>query len=118
MKEYSSGMENPQIYFNNRLRIARNQIECAFGRLKGRWGILERTIDLSLDMAISAIYTCFVFHHFCEKNNVEYHGDNQTAILNEQRIQASSHHNNLDKLYSYNSATNCIHITVQQIVFI
>ena len=49
MKEYSSGMENRQIYFNNRLRIVRNQIECAFGRLKGRCRILERTIDLSLE---------------------------------------------------------------------
>lgn len=97
-------MENRQIHFNNLLRTARNQIECSFGRLKGRWRILERIIDLRLDMAISAIYTCFVLHNFCEKNNVEYHGDNQTVILNERRIQASIHHNSLDKLYSYNTA--------------
>ena len=104
MKEYSSIIENKQINFNNRLRTARNQIEFAFGRLKGRWRILGRTIDLSLDMAVSVIYTCFVLHNFCEKNNIEYHGNNQSHILNEQRIQACSHHNSLDKLYSYNTA--------------
>ena len=79
-------MGHRQIYFNNRLRIARNQIKCAFGRLNGRWGILERTIDLSLDMAISAIYARFVLHNLM-LNIME------TEILNEQRIQASRHHN-------------------------
>ena len=33
MKECQTRVENKQVVFNNLLRIARNQIECAFGRV-------------------------------------------------------------------------------------
>lgn len=36
MKEYGSGNADEEVVFNQLLRSARNQIECAFGRLKGR----------------------------------------------------------------------------------
>ena len=35
MKEYTNCINNEQVVFNNALRPSRNQIECAFGRLKG-----------------------------------------------------------------------------------
>ena len=75
MKEYSSAVDNRQINFHNRLRSTRNQIECAFGRLKARWRVLNRSVDVDLDFAITLIYTCFVLHNFCEINNIEIHGD-------------------------------------------
>ena len=82
MKEYSSCFESKQINFNNRLRTVRNQIECAFGRLKARWRILNRSVDLDLDVTIEMIYTCFVLHNFCEINNVDIHNDAvQTQIM-------------------------------------
>ena len=49
------------------LRSARNPIECAFGRLKARWGFLTRKIDLKLDLVPAAIYACFVLHNICEQ---------------------------------------------------
>ena len=38
MKEFESCKTNAQVVFNSMLRAARNPIECAFGRLKARWG--------------------------------------------------------------------------------
>ena len=50
MKEYKSCVTNEEIVFNNMLRSARNQVECAFGRLKVRWGFLTRKVYLKLEM--------------------------------------------------------------------
>ena len=104
MKEYSSCLQSKQVHFNNRLRSVRNQIECAFGRLKARWRILNRSVDLDLRLTIEMIYTCFVLHNFCELNNVEINNEAvQAQIMIDQRCQACEHHNKLDRLYSYNS---------------
>ena len=46
MKEYESCSNNQQVIFNNMLRSARNPIERAFGRLKARWSILTRKMDM------------------------------------------------------------------------
>ena len=58
---------------NNMLCSARNPIECAFGRLKARWGFLTRKIDLELDLVPPAIYACFILHNICEQqmNNLD-----------------------------------------------
>ncbi len=67
MKEYASGGVNLQEqYFGFRLCSARNVIECAFGRLKARFGCLRRAMDINLDDLPYVIYTCFVLHNFCE----------------------------------------------------
>ena len=50
IKEYESCSNDPEVIFNSMLRSARNQIECAFGRLKARSAILTRKIDLKFDM--------------------------------------------------------------------
>ena len=105
MKEYSSCTEEKHVVFNNKLRLVRNQIECAFGRLKARWRILNRPVDVDLNFAISMIYSCFVLHNFCEQYNEEIHSDLiKTAIQNELRCQSCQHHKQLYHLYSHNSA--------------
>ena len=43
-------------------------IECAFGRLKGRWGALRRAMDINLQDLPFVIVACFVLHNFCELN--------------------------------------------------
>jgi len=48
------------------LRSARNHVECAFGRLKVRWGFLTRKVDLKLEMVPTVAYSCFVLHNYCE----------------------------------------------------
>lgn len=44
MKEYSSPRNNEEVIFNNMLRSARNTIECAYGRLKTRWQVLNKRL--------------------------------------------------------------------------
>ena len=65
MKEYSSCFSNDEVLFNEMLRSTRNQIECAFGRLKARWRILMRPIDIDIQHVPSLIHTCFILHNYC-----------------------------------------------------
>ena len=67
-KEYDTCQSNEQVVFNKILRAARNPIECAFGRLKARWQILTRKIDLKTATVPTVVYACFVLHNFAEKN--------------------------------------------------
>ena len=68
MKEYpSGGSKRQEQYFELNLCSARNVIECAFGRLKARWAVLKRAMDINID-DLPVIYACFILHNFCEKN--------------------------------------------------
>ena len=83
MKQYSNCTDTKHIIFNNKLRAAQNQVECAFGRLKAQWRILNRTIDVDWDDDVQ--------YETVKKQNKRKH-----------LISSYSHHNSLDKLYSYN----------------
>ncbi len=67
LKEYDSCENNEKVIFNNMLRSARNPIECAFGRLKARWQVLTKKIDLKITSVPIVVYACFVLHNFCER---------------------------------------------------
>ena len=69
MKEYQSCKTNSEVLFSNMLREARNPVECAFGRLKARWSILTRKMDLKLENIPIVVMACFVLHNFCEWHN-------------------------------------------------
>ena len=45
MKEHESRKSNGQTVFNSMFREAQNPIECAYGCLKARWGILNKKIE-------------------------------------------------------------------------
>ena len=67
MKEYASGGCNPQQqYYGLCLCRGRMVIECAFGRLKARFGVLQKKLDISLDDLPHILYACFVLHNYCE----------------------------------------------------
>lgn len=68
MKEYQTCTTNQEVLFNNLLRSARNPIECSFGRLKARWSVLSKQIDVKLENVPVIIYSCFVLHNYCEQN--------------------------------------------------
>ena len=69
MKEYGHCKSNQEVLFNAMLRSARNPIECAFGRLKARWAILRRPMDVDLKRVPALIMACFALHNFAEQHN-------------------------------------------------
>lgn len=70
MKEFpGGGCTVQEQYFGYRLSSARMVIECAFGRLKGRFGALRREMDINIDDLLIVIHACFVLHNFCEISN-------------------------------------------------
>nr|XP_047141418.1 uncharacterized protein LOC124816319 [Hydra vulgaris] len=94
IKEFQSCSNNEEVIFNSMLRSARNQIECAFGRLKARWGFLRKIIDIKIETVPIVIYTCFVLHNFCEKN--------KTYDLNEEEVNQQIERHRSDALKSPN----------------
>ena len=65
MKEYDSCQSNEQVIFNTMLRSIRNQIECAFGRLKARWRMLNFCERNCVD-----IYRTTATNHDGRKNKI------------------------------------------------
>ena len=100
MKEYDACTSNGQVIFNNMLRSARNQIECAIGRLKARWSILTTKMDFKLEALPTIIYACFVLHNYCEKCTVNIDQDlvrAQTELIKDNEAQFK---NTPDPIYS------------------
>ena len=79
MKEYSNGGATVQEqHFGITLCQSRMVIECAFGRLKARFGCLKRAMDINLDELSYVNYASFVLHNFCEVKN-EKIGENKVV---------------------------------------
>ena len=86
MKEYTGGGTTQQEqYFGLKLCKARMVIECAFGRLKGRFGILRRPIDTNLDEVANVIFACFILHNYCELNGESVSEERVTAAVDYER---------------------------------
>uniref|UniRef100_A0A8C0HBY2 DDE Tnp4 domain-containing protein n=1 Tax=Chelonoidis abingdonii TaxID=106734 RepID=A0A8C0HBY2_CHEAB len=66
MKPYTGSLDSGQELFNYRLSKCRMVVECAFGRLKGRWRSLLTRSDLSQTNVPLAIAACCVLHNLCE----------------------------------------------------
>ena len=66
MREFEKCTKDSEVIFNTMLRSARNPVECAFGRLKARWSVLTKKIDLALEYLPIVIYACFVLQNYCE----------------------------------------------------
>ena len=96
MKEFDHCKSNEEVIFNQLLRGARNQIECAFGRLKARWRILTRPIDIPVKDIPNLAFACFVLHNFCENEKVEVDSCVVEQIIQEERCNIKA-----DKLNSY-----------------
>ena len=88
MKKFCSGGTTPEEeFFSYRLSSARMVVECAFGCLKGRFGILRKDIDTVLKTTLDIIYTCFFPQNFCEMNKEQLLDDvDSTAIHNNNNM--------------------------------
>ena len=53
-------------YFGLTLCRAGIVIECAFGRLRARFQMLRRVMDLNIDDMPYVIYSCITLHNYCE----------------------------------------------------
>ena len=100
MKEYKTCSNNLQVVYNSMLCSARNPIECAFGRLKARWGILTRTMDLKLETVPIVVYCCFVLHNFCEKHDSYINEELLNAQIKFLESNEAAHRNTPDPIYS------------------
>ena len=70
MKEFANGGKSQEERFLGfKLSWARMLIQCAFGRLKGRFGCLRRDMDIDMKYLPEVIYDCFILHNYCEINN-------------------------------------------------
>ena len=103
MKEYDNCRSNEQVMFNQIPRSARNQIECAFDRLKARWRILMRPLDVPTKFLPDIIYACFVLHNFSEINKADVDLGFVTRIVSEEKKYLQK----FDKINSYQTTLGC-----------
>ena len=99
MKEFPGGRNTvKEQFFSYHLSSAQMVIECAFGRLKGRFGTLRRDMDINIDDLTHVTYACFVLHNFCEINKellaqehvdsgMKYEREFQSAVCTSTRQQ-------------------------------
>ena len=97
MKEFEHCSSNAEVIFNQMLRSARNQIECAFGRMKARWRILLRPLDISVHNSPNVIFACFVLHNFCERQKADVDSALVENIIQEERQKILP----VDRIHSY-----------------
>ncbi|XP_055905139.1 uncharacterized protein LOC129940727 [Eupeodes corollae] len=89
MKGYI-GTQNPaEDSFNAYLNKGRIVVENAFGRLKGRWRILQKRIDIAVEFVPNIVATCCVLHNILEKRRCPFreNWNIETATSNETLAQ-------------------------------
>ena len=111
MKPYSDTgqLTDKQRRFNYRLSRARIVVECAFGRLKGRWRSLLKRNDMNIHFLPTYVAACCILHNICEIHNDSF---NDEWMVHQQEINMS---NSSATTASSNSATTsaaCIRETL------
>jgi len=77
------GVSQEQEHFNYRLSRARMTIECAFGRLKGRWRCLLKTLDLQVRNVPDVVSACCILHNTCEIHGEYYDSEWMQRVADE-----------------------------------
>eukprot|EP00794_Sanderia_malayensis_P013495 gene13495-14894_t len=89
MKDFpGGGLTLQEQLFGYKLCSARVAIECAFGRLKARFGILKREMDISFPDLQHVIHSCFILNNYCEM---------QKESVWEEAVQRARTNNDLDQ---------------------
>ncbi|XP_056157048.1 putative nuclease HARBI1 [Lampris incognitus] len=67
MNEHPDGGVTPQEqYYGRSLCKARRVIASSLGRLKARFAVLRRVMDINMEDLPYVVYACFVLHNYCE----------------------------------------------------
>lgn len=66
------GLSTKAKKFNTRLSRARVVVECAFGRLKGRWRSLLKRNDVRIDHMTTLVTACCILHNMCEVHKISF----------------------------------------------
>lgn len=72
---YTVGMTEEQDSFNAYLNEGRVIVEIAFGRLKGRWRRLQKTMDQKISFAPKVVAACCVLHNIIETKENSYRAE-------------------------------------------
>ena len=81
-----TGLSTKARNFITKLSRACVAVECAFGRLKGRWWSLLKRNDVRIDHMTTVVAACCILHNMCE-----VHKDGFDAQWHEDEVQASCH---------------------------
>ena len=95
MKEFEYCISNEEFIFNQMFHRSRNQIECEFIRLKARWRILMRPMNIFSNHLPCIIFACFILCNFCEKEKVDV-----DLYVVDQVIRKDCHQIKIDKVSS------------------
>lgn len=77
------------------LRCAGYQIECTFGRLKARWAVLTRKVDLKLEKVPHNLLSCRIIFEDKEKDE-----ESVKVQIEFDKQNKRNHINVLDQIYS------------------
>ena len=86
------GLSDKQKKFNQRHCRARVVVECAFGRLKGRWRSLLKRYDSKVEFLSTHVTACCILHNVCEvhKDTFNEHWLDDTVQQSSNFTSASS----------------------------
>eukprot|EP01047_Picozoa_sp_COSAG01_P005956 COSAG01_NODE_210_length_21939_cov_32.062096_11_plen_434_part_00 len=65
-------------------------VECAFGMLVRKWGILWKPINLSLELATRAVGVCMALHNFCIRENADAYFASQGVSHNPYALRGEA----------------------------
>ena len=81
--------------FNVYLSSGRMVIECAFGRLKGRWRRLQKRMEVDIGVVPVIVTACCILHNFCELQSERFydHWQPDAVVQNRRFPQPASRAN-------------------------
>ncbi|XP_054822180.1 protein ALP1-like [Prosopis cineraria] len=90
-----------QQVFNEKIGKIQKVAKEAFGRLKGRWGCLQKRREMKLDDLPVIVGACCVLHNICEMRNEEMDPQWKLDVFDDdEEVNIGSDQNNIASAYS------------------
>ncbi|XP_037954101.1 protein ALP1-like [Teleopsis dalmanni] len=72
IKPYTDCLNPEEESFNYHIRLGKIFVENVFGRLKGRWRCLLKTMDIDPEFVPFVALACLILHNFVERKNERF----------------------------------------------